>query len=50
MTSEEERLPPELATMQRKTRENYQESLPDLSKPVPTVDDVPEEEFKLSPR
>ena len=41
---------PESGPMQRKTRENYQESLPDLSKPVPTIDDVPEEEFKLSPR
>ena len=49
MSSEDRELP-ELGLMQRKTRENYQESLPDNSKPLRTVEDVPEEEIKLSPR
>ena len=48
--SSEDREPPELAPMQRNTRENYQDSLPDNSKPLTTVEDVPEEEIKLSPR
>ena len=34
----------------RKTRENYDESLPSLSQPAANNDDVPEEEIKLSPR
>lgn len=41
---------PELNTLQRKTRENYNGSLPKMSKPVETIDDVPEEECKLTPR
>ena len=47
--SSEDREPDGVA-LQRNTRENYQESLPNLSKPVAKIDDVPEEEFKLSPR
>lgn len=44
---------PELDSVvsQRKTRENYKESVPELAKPRETVEDVPEqEEIKLSPR
>ncbi len=35
---------------QRKTKVEYVESQPDNSKPTAVPDDVPEEEFKLSPR
>ena len=48
--SSEDREPPEYGSMQRKTRENYQDSMPDNNKPLRTVEDVPEEEIKLSPR
>lgn len=40
----------EVNSLQRQTRENYNDSLPKMSKPVDTVDDVPEEECKLTPR
>ena len=40
----------DVVALPRKTREAYEESLPEMSKPVAKVDDVPEEEFKLSPR
>ena len=35
---------------QRKTKVEYVESQPDNNKPTSVPDDVPEEEFKLSPR
>ena len=33
-------------SLQRKTKEAYQESLPEMSKPTERIDEVPEEEFK----
>lgn len=36
----------ECVSLQRKTKEAYQESLPEMSKPTVQIDEVPEEEFK----
>jgi len=38
------------AALQRKTKVDYIESQPDMTKPIAKIDDVPEEEYKLSPR
>ena len=38
------------AALQRKTKVDYVESQPDMTKPSAKIDDVPEEEYKLSPR